>query len=491
MPSLVTCPCQNCNGHIQFDPATLSAENNTIACPHCGMETILFVPPPTDAKMQTILSPAPPSPLISPLTNCPASDSEIRPTAASCPRGRRPVRSINWVIAGKIAFLVGLVAVGFWFIHVGAIKWHDAILEGIIDNYNFGRTKLAAHIAKQEAENKADEAKAESLLKEAHDAEMEAEKIRADLAPTGELGRKQANINAEIAQAEIALKNSIISDPKYVALFRRLEGVEVSAKTSDAMIEDFMQRERAFAQMQTNLVLTNWTFTNLQGRIFSNTTFESATFTNISVTWQPYGYARIDFTNLPEDIQKQFHYDREKAETFIAEQDARNEEISAERARSAIDVRIRREFDDEKARIEATQWAYGYGGIGARVFQIVKDGVLIYHTSNTGRTSEEVFMVWHYPSSGLVDEQALHLKLYSFGTYQYKTVMGSSKTIPQFTTNIMLVIQKDFYDKHPGWPNVKGIDKMTPEQIQELQREQKLEAQLRGIDYPPISENAP
>src|ERR1017187_1522380 len=46
MPSLTSCPCQHCNGHIQFDPATLSAENNKTTCPHCSMETILFVPPP-------------------------------------------------------------------------------------------------------------------------------------------------------------------------------------------------------------------------------------------------------------------------------------------------------------------------------------------------------------------------------------------------------------------------------------------------------------
>ena len=57
MPNLITCPCQNCSGHLQFDAATLSKENNKITCPHCGLETILFVPPPTDAKMQTILSP--------------------------------------------------------------------------------------------------------------------------------------------------------------------------------------------------------------------------------------------------------------------------------------------------------------------------------------------------------------------------------------------------------------------------------------------------
>jgi hypothetical protein len=57
MPNLVTCPCQNCNGHIQFDAATLSKENNKIPCPHCGLETMLFVPPPRAAMKHAIPSP--------------------------------------------------------------------------------------------------------------------------------------------------------------------------------------------------------------------------------------------------------------------------------------------------------------------------------------------------------------------------------------------------------------------------------------------------
>jgi len=58
MPNLVTCPCQNCNGHIQFDPATLSAENNRIACPHCGLETILCIPQAPTTPKPIQVSPA-------------------------------------------------------------------------------------------------------------------------------------------------------------------------------------------------------------------------------------------------------------------------------------------------------------------------------------------------------------------------------------------------------------------------------------------------
>ena len=48
----VTCPCQHCSGKIEFDAnqidvtgsATNTLTGQTIACPHCGLDTILFVP---------------------------------------------------------------------------------------------------------------------------------------------------------------------------------------------------------------------------------------------------------------------------------------------------------------------------------------------------------------------------------------------------------------------------------------------------------------
>lgn len=42
-PRFVTCQCQHCDGHIEFD-ASHAGESAT--CPHCGMETLLFSPPP-------------------------------------------------------------------------------------------------------------------------------------------------------------------------------------------------------------------------------------------------------------------------------------------------------------------------------------------------------------------------------------------------------------------------------------------------------------
>jgi hypothetical protein len=37
----VKCNCNQCSGHIEFDAASAG---QSVTCPHCGMDTILFVP---------------------------------------------------------------------------------------------------------------------------------------------------------------------------------------------------------------------------------------------------------------------------------------------------------------------------------------------------------------------------------------------------------------------------------------------------------------
>ncbi len=41
---IVNCPCQHCCGAIEFDASELVEENSLVQCPHCGRETKLFVP---------------------------------------------------------------------------------------------------------------------------------------------------------------------------------------------------------------------------------------------------------------------------------------------------------------------------------------------------------------------------------------------------------------------------------------------------------------
>jgi hypothetical protein len=40
--NLVTCRCRNCDGHLEFDA---SRAGESVECPHCKLETMLFVPP--------------------------------------------------------------------------------------------------------------------------------------------------------------------------------------------------------------------------------------------------------------------------------------------------------------------------------------------------------------------------------------------------------------------------------------------------------------
>jgi len=57
--NFVTCQCQHCDGHIEFDASGFArGETRTVECPHCKLETLIFVPiatkpppvPPTAAK---------------------------------------------------------------------------------------------------------------------------------------------------------------------------------------------------------------------------------------------------------------------------------------------------------------------------------------------------------------------------------------------------------------------------------------------------------
>jgi hypothetical protein len=53
-PNYVTCPCQYCSGKIEFNANQLDPEGNTtVPCPHCGLETIIFVP---EQKVPPVIS---------------------------------------------------------------------------------------------------------------------------------------------------------------------------------------------------------------------------------------------------------------------------------------------------------------------------------------------------------------------------------------------------------------------------------------------------
>jgi hypothetical protein len=49
-PRFVVCRCQYCDGNIEFDAELLVEENSIVPCPHCGLETKIFVPYPQTTR---------------------------------------------------------------------------------------------------------------------------------------------------------------------------------------------------------------------------------------------------------------------------------------------------------------------------------------------------------------------------------------------------------------------------------------------------------
>ena len=61
-PRYVVCDCQQCGGHIEFDANEFAEENSIVPCPHCGLETKIFIPILQAERVSTQI----PSPISSP-----------------------------------------------------------------------------------------------------------------------------------------------------------------------------------------------------------------------------------------------------------------------------------------------------------------------------------------------------------------------------------------------------------------------------------------
>jgi hypothetical protein len=92
-PKFVTCPCLHCNGHIEFDTNQLDRTSNpggmstglTVPCPHCGLETMLY-----------ILPPAKPSGLSKIITLCPTFTRWLRALSSnSKPKKKTPPPAVK------------------------------------------------------------------------------------------------------------------------------------------------------------------------------------------------------------------------------------------------------------------------------------------------------------------------------------------------------------------------------------------------------------
>jgi hypothetical protein len=97
----VTCPCQLCSGNIEFDASDFSAgETRTVECPHCHMETILFVPrtPPTAkaSKPENLPLPRAVPPIPQPFLLT-IGDIGITSDRVVTPNGSGPLAGSQWI----------------------------------------------------------------------------------------------------------------------------------------------------------------------------------------------------------------------------------------------------------------------------------------------------------------------------------------------------------------------------------------------------------
>jgi DNA-directed RNA polymerase subunit M/transcription elongation factor TFIIS len=112
--TIAKCRCQTCNGHLEFDPA---AAGETIACPHCGVDTQLYLPPVEATRIQH--SAPLPAPMPSRLTPCPDCGHPISPTAHECPgcghvTSNKPTRLGTFSL---ILLILGLLSFGWAIVH--------------------------------------------------------------------------------------------------------------------------------------------------------------------------------------------------------------------------------------------------------------------------------------------------------------------------------------------------------------------------------------
>ena len=77
------CDCTACSGHLAFDP---NHAGHTITCPHCGMETVLYLPTNPVRIVHDAPNPEPAQQASNPnLRTCPACNQQVSLNAETCP----------------------------------------------------------------------------------------------------------------------------------------------------------------------------------------------------------------------------------------------------------------------------------------------------------------------------------------------------------------------------------------------------------------------
>lgn len=133
---ILKCVCNNCPGHIEFDEKDAG---QTVICPHCGIETLLFIPKnvlETNTPSPVTASATPPSPAAqhsSNLGTCGDCGGKISIQAGICPHCgapniKRDVKQTHWTTGRVIllsVFIVAVLATLLFIILAGGLRAFD------------------------------------------------------------------------------------------------------------------------------------------------------------------------------------------------------------------------------------------------------------------------------------------------------------------------------------------------------------------------------
>jgi hypothetical protein len=121
------CRCGLCSGELEFEQ---SMAGQTAVCPHCGMDTALYLPP------VAVLAPAP-EPDKAPeskLTFCPVCKGSVSPRARACPHCGEPgwfekVSSLDFICRIVLKVWVAVVVLSLLAFFIG---WQLALILHLI-----------------------------------------------------------------------------------------------------------------------------------------------------------------------------------------------------------------------------------------------------------------------------------------------------------------------------------------------------------------------
>lgn len=186
--------------------------------------------------------------------------------------------------------------------------------------------------------------------------------------------------------------------------------------------------------------------TTNDGKLYKNATITAATPAHVSISYED-GLARELLQNLPEDLQKRYGYDPEKAA----------EHLNAE-AEAQMEAARKRQIESVVAEIEkAAVFVEG------TILQVLKDGASFQGTAyrfdtteistrlsdgTTSRSSEtekifvgemkRIFIVGDF--HGLVDGDQWEGKIWPAGSFSFQSVGHGVKTIPQWATTLEVAV---------------------------------------------------